>query len=216
MSKAELEKAITDKSHTAESWRSNIKAIEAKIADANSRRTKAEALRKQFALNASLGNTAATESIAKARAEHELATGDLKDFASALIEANERLVEAEREVKVARSNLAKFETDILKRQRVDLAGQLDQAIEALAGLYQQYEKLGRAIVDMDVIPHNTHLTTNFDSALGNRRVRAACPKLFDRVFPNAVFDEMKKEPLATSESRYWFGEPVEITTTKAA
>jgi hypothetical protein len=45
--------------------------------------------------------------------------------------------------------------------------------------------------------------SNHDDAIGLRRVRAALPKLFDRIYPSAVFHEMKKEVLASAEARHW-------------
>jgi hypothetical protein len=40
-------------------------------------------------------------------------------------------------------------------------------------------------------------------APGLRRVRASLPKLFDRVYPNALYDEMPKMPLEKSEAAHW-------------
>jgi uncharacterized protein involved in exopolysaccharide biosynthesis len=153
------------------------------MANARLRLEKSEMHRKRFVLDASLGNAAAITEITKARAEYAVAAGDIQDLAIALGSANERLIEAEREAKAARNSLAKFETDILKGQRIDLAGQLDQAIAALAGLYQQYQKLGRAIVDTpDALPQNLHgmMATSHETFLGDRRVRAAVPKFLER------------------------------------
>jgi NADPH-dependent ferric siderophore reductase len=40
-------------------------------------------------------------------------------------------------------------------------------------------------------------------APGLRRVRASLPKLFDRVYPNALYDETPKMPLEKSEAAHW-------------
>ena len=61
----------------------------------------------------------------------------------------------------------------------------------------------------DVVPHNMFGIASNEHALGPRRVRAALPKLFDRVYPNAQHDEMKKENLATTEARQWNLRPIE-------
>jgi Tfp pilus assembly protein FimV len=217
MSKAELDKAVADTAKSVESWQSNIKAIEAQIASAHSRLEKSEAQRKRFALDASLGNAQATAEIAKARAEAAAAAGDQSDLGHALSQSKEKLIEAEREATIARNNLARFATEILMRRRIDLAGQLDKVIDEFSRLHSEYEKLGTEIVNMDVLPQHAHgITNHHDGALGARRVRAALPKLFDRVYPNALHDESKKEPLATTEARHWNLPPAETTTTKAA
>jgi chromosome segregation ATPase len=217
MSKADLDKGVAETAKTVESWQSNIKAIEAQIASAHSRLEKSEAHRIRFALDASLGNVQATAEIAKARAEAAAAAGDQSDLGHALSQSKEKLIEAEREATIARNNLAKFEAEVLMRKRVDVAGQLDEVIAEFVRLHSAYEKLGNEIVNMDVLPQHAHgITNRHDGALGARRVRAALPKLFDRVYPNALHDESTKEPLATTEARHWNLPPVETTTTKAA
>ncbi|HEY5131045.1 MAG TPA: hypothetical protein VIJ35_27770 [Bradyrhizobium sp.] len=211
-----LEKQVAETAKTVESWKSNVKAIEAQIQNAHSRLEKSEAHRKRFALDASLGNTAAITEITKARAEHAAASGDIQDLATALGEANTRLIDAEGEAKAARSNLAKFAAEILQRQRIDLAGQIDTVIADFARLYGEYSKLGAEIVNMpDVLPLNLHGMSNAEGAAGARRIRAAVPKLLEQVFQSAAHDEQKKEPLATTEARFWNLAPVE-TTAKAA
>ena len=211
-----LEKQIAETAKIVESWQSNIAAIESQIANANSRLANSESQRKRFALDASLKNPDAIAGIAKARAEQSAAEGDQADLSHALSQAKARLIEAESEAKIARNNLAKFEAEVLMRKRVDVAGQLDEVIAEFVRLHSAYEKLGNEIVNMDVLPQHAHgITNHHDGALGARRVRAALPKLFDRVYPNALHDESTKEKLATTEARHWNLPPVE-TTTKAA
>jgi hypothetical protein len=212
-----LEKQIAETAKIVESWQSNIAAIESQIANANSRLANSESQRKRFALDASLKNPDAIAGIAKARAEQSAAEGDQADLSHALSQAKARLIEAESEAKIARNNLAKFEAEVLMRKRVDVAGQLDEVIAEFVRLHSAYEKLGNEIVNMDVLPQHAHgITNHHDGALGARRVRAALPKLFDRVYPNALHDESTKEPLATTEARHWNLAPVETTIGKAA
>jgi hypothetical protein len=204
MSKADLDKAVADTAKTVESWRSNIKAIEAQIADANSRLEKSEAHRIRFALDASLGNAQAITEIAKARAEQSAAAGDVNDLSHALSQGKAMLIAAEGEAKRARNNLAKFMAEVLMRKRVDVAGQLDIVIADFARLYGEYDRLGGQIVNMpDAMPQNMHGMSNHEGAVGARRVRSALPAFLERVFPNALHDEQQKESLAVSEARFW-------------
>ena len=217
MSKTELEHAITEAAKRVASWTANAKKIEQQIAAAKGRIATADNQRKQSALAASLGDRAAIGELAAARAVHATAVGDLADLGHALNDAAAKLWEAEAEAKGARNALAKFEADVLKRKRVALAGEIDKTVATLASQYREYEQLGNEIVNMDVLPQHAHgITNRHDGALGARRVRAALPKLFDRVYPNALHDESTKEPLATTEARHWNLPPAETTTTKAA
>jgi hypothetical protein len=42
-----------------------------------------------------------------------------------------------------------------------------------------------------------------DEIRGDRRLRAAISKRFEKIFPGAGFDEMRKEKLQDSEARVW-------------
>jgi hypothetical protein len=217
MSKADLDKAVVETAKTIETWQSNIKAIEAQIADANSRLEKSEAHRIRFALDASLGAAQAITEIAKARAEQSAAAVDVNDLSHALSQAKAMLIEAEREAKIARNNLARFMAEILMKKRIEVAGQLDAAISDFAHVFAQYEELGATIINMpDAMSHNVHGMSNHEGAVGARRVAAALPASFLKFFPNSLHDEQKKESLAVTESRFWFGEPAETTTSKAS
>jgi hypothetical protein len=217
MSKADLDKAVAETAKTVESWRANIAAIESQIANAHSRLEKSEAQRKRFALDASLGNAAAITEITKARAEHAAAEGDQADLSHALSQAKARMIEAESEAKIARNNLGRFMAEVLMKKRIEVAGQLDAAISDFARVFAQYEDLGATIINMpDSMSHNVHGMSNHEGAVGARRVAAALPAFFLKFFPNSLHDEQKKESLAVTESRFWFGEPVETMATKAA
>jgi hypothetical protein len=76
-------------------------------------------------------------------------------------------------------------------------------------------EFGRRTVTADILPQTMFGVVNHDSAIGLRRVRAALSKCFDRIFPNAQHDEMRKESLATTEERHWNLPPIE-SETKAA
>ena len=216
MSKTELEHAITEAAKRVASWTANAKKIEQQIAAAKGRIATADNQRKQSALAASLGDRAAIGELAAARAVHATAVGDLADLGHALNDAAAKLWEAEAEAKGARNALAKFEADVLKRKRVALAGEIDKTVATLASQYREYEQIGNEIVNTDPLPLNLHGMNNAEGAAGARRIRAAVPKLLEQVFQSAAHDEQKKEPLATTEARFWNLPPVETSTAKAA
>jgi hypothetical protein len=217
MGNLEMEKQVAETARVVSDWKTNQAKIETAISDANVRLAKADASRKKFVLDANLGNPDAIKEIAKARAENNDALGDTADLGLALSDAKARLIEAEREAAIARNNLAEFEAEVLKRRRIDVAGQLDAAIAAFADLYREYEKLGDEIINMpDVMPRSLHGISNVEGAQGARRVRASLPRFFWKLFPGAVYDEMKTENLATAEARFWNLLPPVETTTKAA
>src|ERR1035437_1075201 len=217
MTKAALEKSVVDTARIAEEWASNVSKIEVQIANAHSRLEKSEAQRKRFALDASLKNPDAIAGIAKARAEQSAAEGDQADLSHALSQAKAMLIEAEREARIARNNLGRFMVEILVKKRIEVASQLDAAISDFARVYAQYEELGATIINMPyAMSHNVHGMSNHEGAVGARRVAAALPAFFLKFFPISLHDEQKKESLAVTESRFWFGEPAETTTSKAA
>jgi chromosome segregation ATPase len=210
-----LEQAVTAANATVADSRARITKIETKIADANSRAAKAATDRQHFAFDASQGHPQASAEIIKARVAHASAEQDVLDLQHALSEAALRLVEAEREAQTSRTNLAQFELQILQRKRVDLAGEMDEAIAVFARLYAEYQELGSEIANVpDAIPQNRFGVTSHEAALGARRVRAAMPAFVQTLFPGSHHDEIQKMPLAMSEARHW--SLPETATAKAA
>jgi len=101
------------------------------------------------------------------------------------------------------------------RERIEVAGKIDAVISDFTRLFNEYEKLGHEIINMDVMPHNMFSSANHEGAIGLRRVRAALSKPFDKIVPQTLFDEMKWENLATTEARQW-SLPPDASETKAA
>jgi hypothetical protein len=101
--------------------------------------------------------------------------------------------------------LSKFRSDILKRRRIDAGAELDAVIADLVKVWARYEKLGAEILNMpDAVPaSSTFGMLNHEGVMGLRRVAASLPKFMISWFPGALHDELKKEPLATSEARFW-------------
>jgi hypothetical protein len=127
----------------------------------------------------------------------------IEDLKVALPEAEAQLAIAERSAASAHNQLTRFNAEVLMRQRIDVAAQFCQAIAEAARLYGIYEKLGREIVSVDVMPRTMHGTSDYESAIGAKRVRASLPPFFWKLFPGAIHDEMKTESLAVTEARYW-------------
>jgi chromosome segregation ATPase len=202
-----LEKIVDESAQTAEGWRSKVRSIEAQIAKAHSRCEKADAHRKNFALEASLGNPQAIGEITAARVEFANAEDDITDLQHALDGAKLKLAEAEREAKTARNNLTTFELNILKRKSVAAAVHVDNAIAAFVRAFSDFQKIEDEIGNANV--PNVHGIYADHGASTLRRVRAALPKLFERIMQPAVYDEMQKMPLAKSVASHWGLPPIE-------
>jgi chromosome segregation ATPase len=200
-----LQKIVDELARAAEGWRSNVKSIEAQIAKAHSRREKADAHRTNFALEASLGNPQAIGEITAARVEYANAEHDIVDLQRALEGANIKLAEAEREAKTARNNLAAFQLNILKRKSVAAAVHVDNAIAAFVSAFSEFQKIEDEIGNAE--PNVYGISGDYGQSTF-RRVRAALPKLLDRVF-TGIHDEMPKTPLAKSVAAQWNLPPVE-------
>jgi hypothetical protein len=210
-----LEEAVAAAAETVTDWRAKIASIEEKIAAEDRAIAIAKQHREQHALAATLGDANAIAAIKKARSEQLNAEQILADLRIALPAAAAELVAAEKAAESARRALAKLQAEEIMRKRIEVAAELDVAVATVARLYGDYEKLGREIVNMpDILPRSVAGVSNFEAAIGARRVRASLPAFFWRLFPGAINDEMKQESLATSEARFWNLPPVETATTE--
>jgi chromosome segregation ATPase len=203
-----LEKQVDETAAVVADWKRSIAAIETQLNSANLALTRAKQLRESLALNASLGVSEAVAQIKHARSEQNTAEQTIGDLHIALPEAQAQLASAEKAAESARREVAQYHAQQLQRQRVEVAGQLDAAISDFTRLFGEFEKLGNQIANMEAVPRNMHGMADHESAIGLRRVRAAFPKLMDRVFLN-THDETKKEALAVSEARHWNLAPIE-------
>jgi len=211
-----LEKQVDETAAVVADWKRSVAAIETALHTANASLARAKQLRESLALNASLGNAEAIAQIKHARSEQNTAEQTIGDLQIALPEAQAQLANAEKAAASARHAVAKVIAEQKMRARVEVAGKIDAVIADFTRLFFEYEKFGNEIMNMDVMPQqNMFCSVNHDGALGLRRVRAALPKFFDRVFPNSQRDEMKKENLAITEARQWGLAPIE-SKTKAA
>jgi hypothetical protein len=206
-----LEKAVDVAEAKVADWRRSVATIEEQLHAAGLTLTKAKEDREQYAMGARLGDATAKAAIAHARSETHAAEQDVIDLQIALPEAKAQLASAERDAAGARRAVAKVMAEQLMKKRIEVSGRIDSVItDLLTPLLDEYEKLGGEIVNMpDVVSRSIFGVASNESALGLRRVRAALPKIFDRIYPNAQYDEMKKAPLEKSEAEHWNLPPAE-------
>jgi predicted nucleic acid-binding Zn-ribbon protein len=212
-----LEADVVTTADAVSTWKTNQARIQTAIADANDRLAKAEALRKDFALDANLGNAQATTGIAKARAEYTNAEHDLSDLQHALSQVGVKLAEAEAAASQDRHHLALHQAKCLMRERIAVAAKLDSIIGEFSAALAEYDRLGHAIKTVpDLLARNIHGMAHGEEIEGNRRVRSALPRVFLRFFPGALHEERPAMSLEASEIQTWALAPVETTTAKAA
>ena len=212
-----LEKGIVGSTAVVERLRANLNSINTQIADAQGRLTKSAAHRKEFALNAKLGDPQAIAHLAKARSEEATAEADLKDLSVALDDSSQSLQEAQAAAASAHRALAKFEADGLKRERINLAGEIDGVIAKLAKLLAEFDDIGAEIAAKEPAPANVHgISLDNSGVIGLRRVAAAMPASIKRLYPGAHHDEIQKMPLMASESRLWNLPTLALVETKVA
>jgi len=206
-----LEKAVDEAAAKVADWRRSVAGIETQLNTANLALVRAKETRQTHALKASLGDDAeAVAQIKHARSEQHSAEQIIGDLQIAHPEALASLAEAEKIAAGARNALAQFMAGQVMKERIALAGQIDSVVADLTQLLVEFEKLGHEIANSPgIMPSNMFGMVSNDDAIGLRRVRASLPKIFDRVFPNAQHDEMKKENLATTEARHWNLPPIE-------
>ena len=212
-----LEGTVVTTSDAVSAWKTNQAKIETAIADANDRLAKAEALRKDFALDANLGNVQATTAIAKARAESTNAEHDRSDLQHALSQAGVKLAEAEAAAIQARHHLGRHQAGLLMRQRIRVAARIDAAIAEFSAAYSEFDDLGHKIKTMpDLLARNLHGMANSEEVDGNRRLRSALPRVFLRFFVGALHEERPAMSLEASEIQTWALAPLVEPTTAAA
>ncbi len=211
--KAALQHVVEDSARVVSDWKTNQAKIQTAIADANARLAKAEAHRARFVLDANLGKPDAIEEVAKARAEHAAALGDLANLGQALGDAKARLGEAEREAANSRNQLARFEAERLIRKRVEVAARIDAISADLASAFGEFENLGKEIMSRPTHIMHHGMVTACESAVGLARVASALPAFVKTL----RFDHgMKPEKLEVAEAKFWNLPPEQPAEEKAA
>jgi hypothetical protein len=201
----DLEDAVAKTAAIVAATSSKLMGLAGQVADWNSAIARATAERERHALAGLSGDASAAAATKKAIAEQRVAQENLETLALAIPAAKLELDRADRAAQGARSALSKFRSDILKRRRIDAGAELDAVIADLAKLWWRYEALGHEILNMpDAVPASSSFgMLNREGVMGLRRVAACVPKFMISWFPGALHDELKKEPLATSEARFW-------------
>lgn len=212
-----LEKQVTETEAIASEWKRTLANLieqynAAEVAQANARQ-----IREAHALGAAMNDAAAVAAIKAARADQIAAEQTLDDLKIASPAAQERLAAAEKIAASARAELGRHNAEILMRNRIIIAGDLDKVAAEFARLYAQYEALGGKIENMPgALPRTNAGMTNHEGVVGARRVRASLPKFFWKLFPGAIHDEMPTDALANSEARFWNLSPEQPDKAKAA
>jgi len=206
-----LQQRVEDTAAVVQAWGSAISRLEAELNTANLAVMRAKKQRETHALKAAMSDEAALAAVKQARIEQQSAEATIGDIEISLPQARAELASAEREAAGARRAVARVMAEQLMKKRIEVSGRIDSVIaDLLTPLLDEYEKLGGEIVNMpDVVSRSIFGVASNESALGLRRVRAALPKIFDRIYPNAQYDEMKKAPLEKSEAEHWNLPPAE-------
>jgi hypothetical protein len=217
----EEEKLAADVAATAASvadWKNKIAGLETQSAELNKVVAKAIASREGHALSALLGNSAAKAAIATARASQHLAEEELSDIGHALPAAKEALAEAERFAQAAHTALSHYKAGLAKRRRIGLSAKINDVLAALVPLIEEWDAVGAEIANTPGLYAQNMFgsgMSELDEIIGNRRLRAALPARFEKIFPGAMYDEKRKESLFDSETRIW-NLPPEQSDKKAA
>jgi hypothetical protein len=199
-------------------WKSRIAGLETQAGELNGVVTKAIASREGHALSALLGDSKAKFAIATARSAQHEAEQELGDIGHALPAAKEALAEAERFAQAAHVALSHYKAGLAKRRRIGLSAKINDVLAALVPLIDEWDAVGIEIANTPGLYAQNMFgsgMSELDEIIGNRRLRAALPARFEKIFPGAMFDEKRKESLFDSETRIW-NLPPEQSDKKAA
>jgi hypothetical protein len=199
-----LEKNVDDTSIVVADWRRSIAAIETQIHTVSLALTRAKQTREEHALAAAMQDAHAVSEVKHARSAQADAEQSIGDLQIALPAATEQLANAEKAAESARHELAKLHGEKIMRQRVVAAGRMDAAFAEAASAYNDFERLGRelqAFPDLNLSQGGT--MSFYEGATGFRRIAAALPAFFIKLFPTSWSNSDARRPLAESESHFW-------------
>jgi hypothetical protein len=204
------EKLTADVAATAASvadWKSRIAGLETQTAQLNDIITKATAHRENSALSSLLGSVDAKNVITRARFQQREAEEEIADISRyAIPAARESLAEAERFAQAAHTALSHYKAGLAKRRRIGLSAKINDMLAALVPLIEEWDAVGAEIANTPGLYAQNMFgsgMSELDEIIGNRRLRAALPARFEKIFPGAMFDEKRKESLLDSEVRIW-------------
>ena len=199
-----LEKQVAETAAVVTEWKSAISKIETQFNVANLARANAKKIREANALKASMGDAAAVAAIKHARSEQHTAEQTIGDLQIALPEAEAQLTMAEKAAESARHELAKLHGEKLMRKRVAAAARMDAAFSECAAAYSDFECLGRELQCFpDLRIAQSGNMSHFETVTGFRRIAAALPMFFLKLFPTTWTNEDARQSLAASEEKFW-------------
>jgi hypothetical protein len=211
-----LEKQVADTAEVVREWTNSVARIETELNTANLALMRAKKQREAHALNAAMNDPAAIAAVKHARAEQQSAEQTTGDLQIALPEAKAQLAEAEKAAASARAALAMFNAEKIMRARVQAAARMDDALAQASAAYADFERLGRELQSFpDLNFGSSGNMSHWESVAGFRRIAAALPPFFLKLFPSTWTIEGARESLAESERKFWQVAP-ETPSEKAA
>jgi hypothetical protein len=199
-----LEEQVSETAAVIVEWRGTIAKIETEFNIATLARDNAKRAREKHALGAAMQDASATAEIKHARAAQTAAEETISDLGIALPEAEQQLAAAEKAAASARHALAMHHGEKLMRQRVEAAARMDAAFAESAAAYSEFERLGRELQSFPDL--NIALSGNmshWETVTGYRRIAAALPLFFLKLFPQSFSNEAPRTPIAKSEADFW-------------
>jgi hypothetical protein len=196
--------AVTETAAVVTEWQRSISSIETQVNTANAALVRAKKQREIHALKASMGDAAAIAAIKTARDAQRDAESTIDDLRVALPEAQSQLVAAEKAAASARHELAMLHGERLMRERVAAAARMDAAFAECAAAYADFERLGRelqAFPDLNIAVGGN--MSHWETVTGYRRIAAALPAFFVKLFPQTWANEDARQSLAASEEKFW-------------
>jgi hypothetical protein len=199
-----LEKNVDDTAAVVQDWKNTIAKIETEFNVANLARDHATKARETHALAAAMQDAHAIAEIKHARSAHATAEATLADLAVALPAAATHLANAEKAAESARHQLAKLHGEKIMRARVVAAARMDAAFAESAAAFEDFSRLGREpqnFPDLNIgVSGNI---SHWESVTGYRRIAAALPAFFTKLFPSTWSNSDARKPLGQSEADFW-------------
>jgi prophage DNA circulation protein len=199
-----LEKQVAETAAVVAGWKNTIAKIETQFNIANLALLNAKKNRETHALKAAMSDAAALAAVKHARSEQHTAEQTIGDLKIALPEAEAHLAAAEKAAESARHELAKLHGEKIMRARVAAAARMDAGFFECAAAYSDFERLGRELQsfpDLNIAVSGN--MSHWETVTGFRRIAAALPTFFMKLFPTTWTNEDARQSLAASEEKFW-------------
>jgi hypothetical protein len=199
-----LEAEVARTAGVVADWRRDLAAIDTQLNVATLALLRAKKQCEVHALAASLGDATAIAAIKLARGEQHITEQQISDLQIALPGAQAQLASVEKAAESARHELAKLHGEKLMRQRVVAAGRMDAAFAEAASAYNDFERLGRELQSFpDLNFGASGNMSHWEGVAGLRRIAAALPAFFVKLFPTSWSNSDMRRSLAQSEAHFW-------------